>query len=506
MAGLAHSRRRFLFAAGLLLAGAAGLRLYQIDRRPLHADEAVQAYQTWQLLRGDGYTYDPADKHGPLLYYGAAAIAKISGWAPDALSAPRLRSVPLLAGLGTLVLLLGAAPRLGRTPVLIGAALLAAAPLAVIYDTYFVQEAWFCFLTWALFFATLRFLEKAPPAECAGASRAQARSPIRNPGVPAALLVGSLAGLMQTTKETSVLHFAALGVALLAVRMLRSSGDAVGGTRAPAGFHLLVAGLTAAAIYLVFYSAFFTRWTGLTDGLRTYFIYAARAAGSAHDQPWSYYLALLWPHSRGGVSWGEPLLLLASLGGVIAAFSARASATHRALAIFTLTLLLLYSVIPYKMPWLLLTPYIGLAMLAGLGAVQLGHWVPGTVGRYAPGLVGLALVFGGAWRAGPALGRYANDSRNPYVYQPTSADVRRLVATVAALPVGEKIAVVSPDHAWPLPWYLRDRVATGYFTTTPANLAAYDLVLFDSRLPAGPPVAATAFGLRPDILLWFAPE
>ena len=153
------SRRWFFLAAGLILAGAAYLRFFQIERRPFHADEAVQAYQTWQLLRGDGYTYDPADKHGPFLYYAAAGIAKVSGWSPGTLNETKLRSVTLFAGLGTLALLLGAGARLGRGAVLIAAATLAAAPLAIIYDTYFVQEAWFCFLTWALFFAALRWLE-----------------------------------------------------------------------------------------------------------------------------------------------------------------------------------------------------------------------------------------------------------------------------------------------------------------------------------------------------------
>ena len=46
--------RWFLIAAVLLLVGAAWLRWSQIERRPFHADEGVQAYQTWQLLRGDG--------------------------------------------------------------------------------------------------------------------------------------------------------------------------------------------------------------------------------------------------------------------------------------------------------------------------------------------------------------------------------------------------------------------------------------------------------------------
>ena len=157
MADPAHSRRLFLLAAALLLFGAAFLRLYQIDRRPFHADEGVQAYQTWQLMRGESYAYDPADKHGPFLYYAAAGIAKIASWTPETITETRLRSVTLFAGLGTLVLILGAGERLGPGAVLIGAALLAVAPLAIIYDTYFVQEAWFCFFTWALFFAVMRW-------------------------------------------------------------------------------------------------------------------------------------------------------------------------------------------------------------------------------------------------------------------------------------------------------------------------------------------------------------
>lgn len=495
MAEPAHNRRRFLFAAVLLLAGAAFLRYSQINRRPLHADEAVQAYQTWQLLRGDGYSYDPADKHGPWLYYAAAAGAKISGWSPAALNPARLRSITVLAGLGTLALLLGAATRLGRGPGFIGATLLAVAPLAVIYDTYFVQEAWFCFFTWALFFATLRLLE--------------------NPTRAGALLVGALAGLMQATKETSVLHFAALGAAVIALRMMRSPGAAgfaetrppAGGakTRPEPGFHLLLALLAATAIYVVFYSAFFTRWVGVVDGLRTYFNYAARAAGSAHDQPWYYYLSLLGPHTQGGGRWGEPLLLLAALTGVGRAFSARAQPTHRALALFTVTLLLLYSLIPYKTPWLLLTPYVGLALLAGLGVVQLAEWLPAKPARFAPALLGLVLGLEGAWVDRSALGRYANDERNPYLYQPTSADLPRLVDALATMPAGQKIAVVSPDHAWPLPWYLRDRAATGYFVAPPANLPDYDLVLLDSRLAAAAPAGATAFGLRPNVILWQMP-
>ena len=36
------------------------------------------------------------------------------------------------------------------------------------------------------------------------------------------------------------------------------------------------------------------------------------------------------------------------------------------------------------------------------------------------------------WRDLSALDRYANDDRNPYLYQPTSPDLSRLVTIIAA--------------------------------------------------------------------------
>ena len=482
----AHSRRLFLFVAGLILAGAAVLRFAQIDRRPFHADEGVQAYQTWQLLRGDGYTYDPADKHGPMLYYAAVGIAKIAGWAPAMLDEIRLRSVTLLAGLGTIALMLGSASRLGVGPVLLGAALLAVAPLAVIYDTYFIQEAWFCFFTWALFFAVLRWWDSGP----------KARSLNFELSLPSALLIGALVGLMQATKETSVLHFAALAVALLAIRPRQKI--------LPHWPRVLAMLGMAALVYVVFYSAFFTRWNGVVDGLRSYFNYAGRAAGGVHDRSWSYYLGMLWPHVNQGVPWGEPLLLVSAMVGAAFAFSSRASVGQRALAVFTLVMFALYSLIPYKTPWLLLTPYVGLTLLAGIGVAESAKLLPARLALPSTVTLGVALVVASAWRDLSALGRYANDDRNPYVYQPTSADLPRLVRTIGAAPSAKTIAVVSPDSAWPLPWYLRDRAAVGYFSTPPENLAAFDLVLFDSRVET--PHAAAAFGLRPNVMLWYLPR
>jgi predicted membrane-bound mannosyltransferase len=41
------------------------VRLPQLGVRPMHTDEAVNAYVVGQLLAGEPFTYDPQDRHGP---------------------------------------------------------------------------------------------------------------------------------------------------------------------------------------------------------------------------------------------------------------------------------------------------------------------------------------------------------------------------------------------------------------------------------------------------------
>ncbi len=65
---------RWLLFAGLACLALA-VRLPQLDRRPMHTDEAVNAYITGGLLAGGAYHYDPRDRHGPALY--AVALRKV---------------------------------------------------------------------------------------------------------------------------------------------------------------------------------------------------------------------------------------------------------------------------------------------------------------------------------------------------------------------------------------------------------------------------------------------
>jgi len=63
----------------LILAVALGLRLPKLADRPMHHDEANQAYRFGALLETGTYEYDSDDHHGPTLYYLTLPIAWLTG-------------------------------------------------------------------------------------------------------------------------------------------------------------------------------------------------------------------------------------------------------------------------------------------------------------------------------------------------------------------------------------------------------------------------------------------
>ena len=54
------------------------IRVWHLDQRPMHADEANQAVKAGNLLEGRGYAFDPADHHGRADV--DAAAARMNAW------------------------------------------------------------------------------------------------------------------------------------------------------------------------------------------------------------------------------------------------------------------------------------------------------------------------------------------------------------------------------------------------------------------------------------------
>lgn len=467
-------------AAMIAIAGGIALRAIHTTDRPLHTDEAVQAWQTWQLLDGHGYRYDPVDMHGPTLYHGAAWWTRLTGGSAATFDDFRARSFSLLAGALTLLLFWRwTTINIGAGAALAAVVLLAVMPLAVVYSTYFIHEPWLALGSWALLFGAIRWW--------------------RDPTFAAAVACGILAGLVQATKETSVLHFAAILAALVALGRPRPSARqflAHGGAALGA----------AAIVYVAFYSGFGSNPGGIVDGLLTYKYQLTRADDGSFTQPFTYYLRMLLPHKAGGVFWGESGLLMCAIAGLGLALRKSAPAPVRATAVFTLALFVFYSAIPHKMPWILLTPALGFALLAAFALSRLAT-IPRR-GVWAAVIATMIIAGELGYRSERALGRFVGDARNPYFLEQTPRGFTKLTAELDRLFAVEpdaRVAVVSPNHAWPLPWYLRDRTTVGYFDKLPPDKGTWDIRIVDSQIPM--PLDWTDgavvgyHGLRPNVLL-----
>src|SRR3954447_4518919 len=106
---------------GLLLvfAGAVGLRSLQLDERPMHNDEAVNALKIQGLWERGTYAYDPNEYHGPALYYATLPFLWLSPARDFSnLSEKTLRLVPVFFGVALILLLWFLRDGLGRSATL----------------------------------------------------------------------------------------------------------------------------------------------------------------------------------------------------------------------------------------------------------------------------------------------------------------------------------------------------------------------------------------------------
>ncbi len=382
---------------------AALLRLPHLSERPMHADEAVLAYKLGTLLEERTWSYDPRDHHGPVLLYATAPAARIAGagsW--RTLTEPILRFVPALAGTALAAVTALAWP--------VGGLFVALSPAMVFHSVYYIPEMFLVLFTASCVLAVRRY---------AGERRARWM-----------VLAGIFAGLMYATKETAVIALACLAFAAL--------------LRPPAA-HLVYAVLAALAT-----AALLLTPAGLVDSVAGLFtVWIRRAIGpSLHTHPPWFYLGLL---ARTEL----PILL-----GAAAAVFIRPR--ERTLGIFALLMLAVYSLLPYKTPWSIMSAFWALAALAGATAESALRRHPRAAGAVT--LAAAAALF---WPAPAAVWTYAG----------THPDIRRIASDLERFGNGVRVQVISQQNVWPLPWYLRPFPNAGYLREVPPGAPLAPVVL-----------------------------
>lgn len=471
----------------LIALGAAGFRLADLNLRPVHHDEANQALKLGALLEKGEYRYDKTDHHGPSLYYLTLPFACALGRNTLAeLDETTLRLVPACFGLGTILLLLLFVPMIGRKAVLWSALGLAVSPVMVYFSRFYIQEALLLFFLVAALAALWRYLLR--------------------PSWGWTAATGLFCGMMYSTKETSVIAFGSIAVALLLTHLTRCAAEKEpvlkrntgikkdekpaekkgsgsvsrpGRPRSGVRWTHLVLGLgVALLVSLLLFTSFLQNPRGFFDSLISFKVYFVRAGeGGFHVQPWHYYLqTLAFSKTGAGPVWSEAFILLLALVGGVEAFRRKLPTAgnisfRRFILFYSLFSTAVYSLIPYKTPWNILPFYIGFILLAGSGAVFLLDSCRKNICR----AIFLVLLAAGFLHLGSQAYRGSLDEpaepRNPYVYAQTSPDFLKLIHRVedlAALhPDGDRMlikVVAGPYETWPLPWYLRRFSRVGYWT------------------------------------------
>jgi uncharacterized protein (TIGR03663 family) len=432
--------RRAIFLALALLALA--VRLPQLGERPMHTDEAINAYIVGQLLAGEKFNYDPQDRHGPALAAETLPIVRLLGIKKFSdLTEAQLRLAPVLTGAATVFLLGAGVEMFGFIACLVAAILFAVAPLPVYYNRYFIHETLFVAATFGLMLTGWRALQKN--------------------SVGFAALAGFSAALMLACKETAVIHFFALAVAVVCGWWLQPRD------KLPA----LKVVATALLVFIFTTTLLFTwfgrNWSVFADLWHAIPRFVARAGGEGHEKPFSYYFHLL-----------DPMFVLsfvaaAGVYGAVCDAVGSIRKTSLLLVIYGLMIFAIYSAIPYKTPWLALNLWLPLSLICGLGVQAFWEQVKSPAARWGMGIALAILLAKLATQTKVLAFDQPADEKNPLAYAHTGEDLLRLPARLEELARQEKlsdprIAVVAAD-AWPLPWYLRKFSRVGFWQPEQEN-------------------------------------
>jgi len=480
------------------------LRLPELEKRPMHTDEAVHAIKLGTLIEEDTFEYDPTEYHGPTLPYSGLILARLAGKnSLTEISKTTLRAVAVTYGIGLLLLLPLIGDGIGRVPLAFAALFTAVSPIMVYFSRYYIMEMPFVFFTFGLIACGWRYFMTRK--------------------MRWAIASGIFAGLVHATKETCLITFFALATALFFTALTdyfrRGSGlGVINRNRKPPveSHHLIIGFLVALAVSVSFFSSFFTHWQGPLDSILTYKSYLARSGGSGHEHPFYYYFTLLsWRHT-GGRIWSELTISLLAAAGGFAAFSLppdRHRNVHlvRFLTLYAAVTFIIYSSIPYKTPWSIMSFHHAAILLAGYGSFHLFR----SIGPKFFRALFFLLVAWGTYdlfsQARQGSFRFPADIRNPYVYSHTSTNFEKLVTRIRAfqkLSDTLEIQVAHIEFAWPMHWYLRDLNRVAYRDQITPEIRSGDVTIVASsdhesaRLLLGDDyVSDGPYGLRPDALL-----
>jgi uncharacterized protein (TIGR03663 family) len=437
------SRRSIAVAIVVLVAAAAWLRLWNLELRPPHHDEGVNGWFTENILRDGYYKYDPENYHGPLYFYLIAGARKLLGF-----GLWELRLPGVLIGIAACFVPLVIRRRIGWPAALAACAVLATSPTLVYYARYAIHETLLAAFGLLAAACTLRWADRGHVGWLVG--------------------VAACLGGMIATKETTVLFVAPAGLWLVGesiVETVQQRRFVVLGNRWTGWPRVLVVAAAVlgviATIHVLAFTAAFKAPGSLGEQLyrsiHSYFVWSETGTGhSGHVKPACYYIHLATRY--------ELVLYALAIVGLIDGFRQR---IIRGTGVVGLGMMLVYSLIPYKMPWLPASWLALLAIPAGHGVAVLGRVLGDEIApRLRKAAIVVAILPALAITMRSSFVRPA-DPREDLAYVPTLPGYNTCMALVelGAARVGREALTIGFTHPaqWPFAWSLMPYPGTRWF-------------------------------------------
>jgi uncharacterized protein (TIGR03663 family) len=497
---------------------AAFLRFYDLRLKPFHHDEGVNGFFLTSLFREGMYKYDPANYHGPTLYYISLAFAKVFG-----LETIPVRASVAIFGVLMVVLTLFLRRYLGKIGSLSAALFLALSPGMVFISRYFIHEILFLFLSLAIVVSVIFFIERRRAgivaiasaglillvcfvpstlnlasylANLIDGSNQTALWAFRvvffvveivlvavvvrmlmswNRGRPIYLLLAAACtSLYFATKETAFITLGTFAIACVCVwiwrRMYSPAANTDDSVEIDDSFlnwstflhavggrtDVLLISTAAAAIFIYLGVLFFSSFFTYPEGVKAAFeAYALWTKTGSKDHTQNG----MWAYFEWGFQSEAPIFVLSAIGTLLAFMKARHRFAMFA-GLWAFGLLAAYTLIPYKTPWLALSFLLPMCLVAGYAIDRL------AIAKNASLRALAVILFIGAtvWLAYQTYDanfvRY-DDEDMPYVYAHTKREFLDLMTEVdrfadrSGKGKDAKIEIVSPDY-WPMVWYLKD--------------------------------------------------
>lgn len=415
---------------------AAVLRFILLDNKPIHFDESINMWFVQRIIEDGFFRYDPTNYHGPLMFYMIHFANFFTGF--DFLAT---RWVATVFSFLT-VALLWFGPVKHRSAFRWASVLLLVSPAMGFYGRSGIHESSFVFFQ-VMGFLSFHFLVEKEFKKFWWT------------------FVGSLLGMM-ALKETFVVLILALipAFALVAITERKKIQYSVWYQQAIASFKTREVYMPLFAMLLLFLGVY-SGFGGNPKGLADFFValmpwLKTGVGGNGHEKEFLHWSKLMGQNE------------FAVLVGFFAAIPfALKNKWIRFYLVSTFFLWLIYSLIPYKTPWCIISILWPFAIVSGFAIDEITTRWPGWP-RYAT----FAVLAGmGAWEAKihyQIVYRDPIDMTHPYVYVNSTYQMKEFIAQTQGLMreqplLREKMVQVGTEESWPIPVVFNKFYNLSYF-------------------------------------------